>query len=222
MTRHRLFTISVAVIAFSAATTACGSSTKTPAVGPTPATTTATSASTSTSTSPNGVANSGAGALTAEAQAAAAGDIPDNQVFLTFDNATAGYSIRYPEGWLQSGHGQRVTFQDKNNRIRIVTASGAPFTAASVKADVASLTSSNSSLRATAPTPLALPGGAAFKVSYSTESAPNPVTNKRVTLVVDRYYFSKHGKRAVLDLGAPQGVDNVDAFRMISRSFRWR
>jgi len=26
----------------------------------------------------------------------------------------------------------------------------------------------------------------------------------------------------VLDLGTPQGVDNVDAYRMMSESFRWR
>jgi len=156
------------------------------------------------------------------AQAAAAGDIPDNQVFLTFGNATAGYSIRYPEGWLQRGNGKSVTFQDKNNRIRIVVSNGPAFTAASVRADVAALRSTNASFQATSPVRLALPADPAFKVSYSTESAPDPVTNKRVTLAVDRYYLSKGGKRAIVDLGAPRGVDNVDAFRMISRSFRWR
>ena len=67
-----------------------------------------------------------------------------------------------------------------------------------------------------------LPAGAAFKVSYSTVSAPDPVTGKRVSLVVDRYYLSKAGKRAIVDLAAPKGADNVDAYRLISRSFRWR
>ena len=50
----------------------------------------------------------------------------------------------------------------------------------------------------------------------------NPVTGKRVTLVVDRYYLAAHGRRAVLDEGTPQGVDNVDAYRLIAQSFRWR
>jgi len=113
-------------------------------------------------------------------------------------------------------------FQDKNNRIRIVVSKGPAFTAASVRADIAALKSTNASFQATPPAPVALPAGPAFKVSYSTESAPDPVTNKRVTLAVDRYYLSKAGKRAIVDLGAPKGVDNVDAFRMISRSFRWR
>jgi hypothetical protein len=218
MTRYRLFTISLVLLVLSAAATGCGSSTKAPTAASAPATSTSTPASTSST----GTAASGAGALTAEANAAAAGDIPDNQVFLTFGNAAASYSIRYPEGWLQEGNGRRITFQDKNNRIRIVVSSGSAFTTASVKADIAALTSANPSFTATAPTPVALPAGTTFKVSYSTESAPNPVTNKRVTLAVDRYYLSKGGKRAIIDLGAPKGVDNVDAFRMISRSFRWR
>jgi hypothetical protein len=43
-----------------------------------------------------------------------------------------------------------------------------------------------------------------------------------VTLTVDRYVLAKSGKRAVVDLGTPVGVDNVDAYRMMIESFRWR
>jgi len=46
-------------------------------------------------------------------------------------------------------------------------------------------------------------------------------TGKTVTLLVDRYYFSQGSKVAVLDLGTPQGVDNVDAYRLMSESFAW-
>jgi hypothetical protein len=221
MTASRLITIPLAVLALGSATTACGSSSpKRPAA--TPATTPATSAAAATNPAATTTApGSGAGALVAEAQAAAAGDIPDNQVFLTFRSA-AGYSLRYPEGWLQRGSGRSVVFQDKNNTIRVVVSNGRAFTASSVAADLAALKSSNASFRASAATPIALPSGPGFKVSYSTESAPNPVTNKRVTLAVDRYYVSKAGRRAILDLGAPTGVDNVDAFKLISKSFRWR
>lgn len=218
MTPSRVVTLPLAVLALVAAAAGCGSSSsKGPAPAPAAAAATTTRAL-ATTTAPA----SAAGALTAEAQAAAAGDIPDNQVFLAFRNSGAGYSIRYPEGWLQRGSGQNVTFQDKNNRIRIVVGNGPAFTADSVNADVAALKSGNASFQATPPTPIALPAGPAFKVSYSTESAPDPVTNKRVTLAVDRYYLSKRGKRAIVDLGAPKGVDNVDAFRTISQSFRWR
>ena len=60
-----------------------------------------------------------------------------------------------------------------------------------------------------------------MKVSYATLSRPNPVTGKRVRLLVDRYVYAHAGKLATLDLGTPSGVDNVDAYRMIAYSFRW-
>jgi hypothetical protein len=208
-------TFSGALIALMAGTAGCGTSPKHPTANPASATTT-TAASTTSAPAP-----AAAGALTAEAQAAAAGDIPDNQVFLEF-RSPAGYSIKYPEGWLQQGKGPTVTFADKNNRIRIVLSKGRAFSAASVRADLTALKAANASFQATSPSTIALPAKAALKVSYTTESAPNPVTNKRVTLAVDRYYLSRGGKRAILDLGAPKGVDNVDAFRLIAQSFRWR
>jgi hypothetical protein len=40
--------------------------------------------------------------------------------------------------------------------------------------------------------------------------------------MVDRYYFWQGGKVAVMDLGTPQGVDNVDAYRLMSESFAWK
>ncbi len=158
------------------------------------------------------------GALQAEANAAAAGDIPDNQVFLTFRNEAAGYSMRYPEGWAQQGSGRRVTFRDKNNIVRVVIAAGTAPTAASVRADVAGLKGATVQ---SGPQRITLAGQPAFKVVYSTESAPNAVTGKRVKLVVDRYYLWKSGRRAIVDLGTPVGVDNVDAYRLMIESFRW-
>ena len=68
---------------------------------------------------------------------------------------------------------------------------------------------------------MTISGRPAFKVVYSTESAPNPVTGKRVKLIVDRYYLWKAGRRAVVDLGTPEGVDNVDAYRLMIESYRW-
>ena len=64
-------------------------------------------------------------------------------------------------------------------------------------------------------------GKPVVKSTYSTESAPNPVTGKRVTLVVDRYQLPANGKKATVDLGTPKGVDNVDAYRLMIESFRW-
>jgi hypothetical protein len=161
----------------------------------------------------------GPGPLQGEANSAAAGDIPDNQVFLVFRNVRTGYSMKYPEGWAQKGVASTVVFRDKNNIVRVVVGAAGRPTATSVKRELARL----KGVKLTnPPQAIALPGGDAVLAVYSTESSPDPVTGKRVTLVVDRYYVWKGGRLAVVDLGTPQGVDNVDAYRLMIQSFRWR
>ena len=59
------------------------------------------------------------------------------------------------------------------------------------------------------------------KVTYTTQGAKSPVTGQRPKITVDRYVYFKGGKVATVDLANPVGVDNVDAYRMISESFRW-
>ena len=202
------------LIALALLLAACGGSSKTSVPPPTTAAATTAPATTAPATT----SPSGPGALKGEAQQAATGDVPDNQVFLTFRNGSAGYSIKYPEGWAQQGSGNQVTFRDKNNIVRIVVSSGGPFTAAEVKADVAALKGATVTK---GPDPVTIGGQPAFKVTYSTESAPNAVTGKRVKLVVDRYYLWHGGKRAIIELATPEGVDNVDAYRMMITSFKW-
>jgi hypothetical protein len=172
------------------------------------------STSTATQSSPN--------ALQGEAKAAATGDIPDNQVYVVFTDRRAGYSIKYPEGWAQSGSGNRVTIYDKNNLVRTVVQPGGEPTPAQVSAELRALRATTPSLRFQSPRRVQIGGRAAIKVVYTTESSPNPVTNKRVRLTVDRYYLAEGGKRAVIDLGTPVGVDNVDGYRLMVQSFRWR
>jgi hypothetical protein len=57
---------------------------------------------------------------------------------------------------------------------------------------------------------------------YTTQSPPNPVTNRSVTLIVDRYVLNHGPWNATVDLGTQRGVDNVDAYRKMINSFRWR
>jgi hypothetical protein len=166
--------------------------------------------------------SAGQDALSADARSAATGDIPDNQNFLTFVNAQGGYSIRYPEGWAQSGAGRDVTFRDKNNLVHIVIAHGGAPSVAGVRAELAQLKRSSPSLRAQAPQHVTIRGTPMVRVVYTTRSAPNSVTGKRVTLVVDRYELARNGKLATVDLGTPRGVDNVDGYLMMIESFRWR
>jgi hypothetical protein len=211
MRRISLASVGVGVAAVLAG---CGSASHTPAS--VPATTQTTSAASSSTAAS---AATGPGALQAEANAAAAGDIPDNQVFLVFRNARAGYSMKYPEGWAQQGLRDVVVFRDKNNIVRINVGGGPAPTVAAIRQELLKLRGVRI---VTAPRPVQLHGGRAYKVVYSTESAPNVVTGKRVTLIVDRYYLAQRGRRAVVDLGTPQGVDNVDAYRLMIESFRWR
>jgi hypothetical protein len=179
------------------------------------------SSSSSSSKSAGSTTAAGPGALSGEAKSAATGDIPDNQVFLTFKNAAGGYTMRYPEGWAQRGSGHDVTFQDKNNVVHVAVTAGAAPTPASVSAEVAKLKTSTPSFKAGTPQAVTIHGARAVKVTYTTVSQPNPVTGKRVTLTVDRYELARNGKVAVVDLGTPVGVDNVDAYRMMIASFRW-
>lgn len=160
--------------------------------------------------------------LSGEAASAGTGDIPDNQIFLTFSNTAAGYSTSYPEGWARKGNGNNVTFADKNNIVHIVIAKASAPTAASMKAELTKLKASNPSLTFTNPATIQLKSGPAIKATYTILSAPNPVTGKRVLLIVDRYELSHGGKRATVDLGTAKGVDNVDAYRLIINSFRWQ
>jgi hypothetical protein len=192
---------------------ACGSS-KTAAPTTSAAAPTTAAATTTTAQSPN--------ALTGEAKAAATGDIPDNQVYVVFSNSQAGYSIKYPEGWAQSGSGKVVTFYDKNNLVRTVVQPGAAPTLAQVSTELQALKASTPSLQFRSPQRVRIGGRPAIKVVYTTQSAPNPVTNKRVQLIVDRYYLAQGGKRAIVDLGSPVGVDNVDGYRLMVQSFRWK
>jgi hypothetical protein len=195
---------------------ACGANKKaqTPAATTTAPAPTTTTTSTTTAASTTATAT-GPGALQAEVAATGAGDIPDNQVFVVYTGKS--FSMKFPEGWTQSGMADNVTFRDKNNIVRIVIVPGGAPTPASVKQELAKLKGAQVT---GAPTTLKLDGLPAVKVTYRTTSAPNPVTGKRLTLTVDRYELAKNGKRVIVDLGSPVGVDNVDAYRMMIQSLR--
>ena len=203
MSSHRVLSFGLSVVCAGLVAAGCGSSGSSSsrpsaAPGTRPA---GTPGSTQGGGSSSGPASSGGGALVPEAQATAAGDIPDNQVFLVFRDKAAGYSIKYPEGWALSGAHGAETIRDKNNLMRISVNSGPAPTVASVAAEMASLRASQPSLRAATPqghptctfqSSTRTVSDATVRVDYSTQSAPNPVTGKRVTLVVDRYYLA-HG-----------------------------
>jgi photosystem II reaction center protein PsbP len=220
MPAHRLLALFGAA-GLGVALAACGGGSSTSSAPPPPEVRSPTgTASARSGTATTGGAEAGAvSGLQAEAASAATGDIPDNQVFLAYSNPNSGYSLKYPEGWAQSGGGRKVVFRDKSNIVRVVVVHGARPTAAGIRGQLSRLAGLH---LVSGPEPVTIGAVRGFKVVYSTQSAPNPVTGKRVTLVVDRFYIPGAAKEAVVDLGTPEGVDNVDAFRLMSESFRWK
>jgi hypothetical protein len=198
---------------------ACGSSSNSQTTAAAPSG--AAAAGGSSTQAPGGSSGQAAGALSADARSAATGDIPDNQVFLVFTDRAGAFSIKYPEGWTQSGSPRDVTFRDKNNLVHVVIAPGAAPTPTSVAGQLNASKQADSTLSFHAPQTVTIGSRPVVTAVYTTESAPNPVTGKRVKLVVDRYELAGGGRVATVDLGTPVGVDNVDAYRMMIESFRW-
>lgn len=157
------------------------------------------------------------GALQVEAAQTAAGDIPDNQVFVSYPGKR--FTMKFPEGWVQLGGGATVTFRDKNNIVRVVLGRGPAPTVGSVRKGLTALAGVRIS---GASSKMRIGGSPAVKTTYVTSSKPSAVTGKRVSLTVDRYVLAKSGTQAVVDLGSPVGVDNVDAYRLMIESFRLR
>ena len=149
------------------------------------------------------------------------GDIPDNAIFLPYQDATHGFSIMYVEGWqvTPSSDGVLIRDKDSSETVQVV----APVT------DVAAYISSTD-----LPGLQALPGfqlvtqdvvkvnGVDLNhIQYHAPSPPDPVTGKEVPSTIDRYYVPGTTGLAIVTLSTPDGVDNVDAFREMIKSFTW-
>jgi hypothetical protein len=183
------------------------------------------SSTTAASSSSSGAGTSapeGGAALAADAKSAATGDIPDSQNFLTLNTQHLRVAMIYPEGWTVQEGASGVTIKDKNNLVRIALSNGPAPTTASVRAQLAALKGSTPALTTGSVQTIPLKSGPAVKATYTTQSAPNPVTGKQVTLLVDRYVLSHRGRVAVVELGSPTGVDNVDAYKRMIESFKWQ
>jgi hypothetical protein len=58
-------------------------------------------------------------------------------------------------------------------------------------------------------------------MTYRAASAPDSVTGKSITQDIERYSYWKAGRLATVTLAAPKGSDNVDAWKLVTTSFRW-
>src|SRR5436190_8659751 len=145
------------------------------------------------------------------------GDIPDNQAYVPYRLSGGHLTLKVPEGWARSTTGtDAVRFTDKLNSIAIqsLPATG-PMTLAAARQAAAGLTSAKVST-------IQRPAGKAALVTYLQPSKPDPVTGRSTTDAVQRYVFFHNGRRAVLTLSGPKTADNVDPWKLVSSSVRWR
>lgn len=151
------------------------------------------------------------------------GDIPDSQVFVTY-SAKSGYSLKVPEGWARSDLGNGVSFVDKLDGVLVTeTADNAVPTVDTVKtAFIPDLEKRSRALKLGKVEQVQLPAGKAVRISFSSNSEPNAVTNKQVRLENEIYVYHNGDRTVSLQLYAPYGADNVDQWNLMSRSFRWK
>jgi predicted small lipoprotein YifL len=151
------------------------------------------------------------------------GDIPDNQAFVTFTTA-GGFSIKVPEGWARHVGPSSVEFTDKLNTVRVAwsATSIAPDITSVAAQDIPALAKSEAAFKLNSIKTVTLPAGRAVLMDYRVNSAANAVTGKEYRLDVLRYTLYRAGKRVDLTLLSPVGADNVDPWRIVSRSLTWK
>jgi hypothetical protein len=151
------------------------------------------------------------------------GDIPDNQAFITF-SSPAGFSIKVPEGWARKDDGASTVFSDKYNHISFTARAAAQAVdEAYVKSTlVPELQAKGRAISKVKVSTVKLKPGNIVKLAYDSNSEPNAVTNKQVREENETFYYSSNGKLVELTLSAPKGADNVDQWKLISSSFRWK
>ncbi|GAA4018937.1 lipoprotein [Deinococcus rubellus] len=152
------------------------------------------------------------------------GDIPDNQAFVPYHNTVGNYTVDAPEGWARTVNGSDVSFLSKLGEVKVtVTPSKAAPSVSSVRADtLKALASTESGVKINMVKALKLPAGPAILASFDSLSAPNAVTGKAALLENDLYVLNHAGQQVQLRFSAPKGSDNVDAWRQMSRSLRWK
>jgi len=152
------------------------------------------------------------------------GDIPDTQSYVVFSPAGGRYSVKTPEGWSRTSNGSTMTFSDKLNRIQVSTApaSTQPDAASVTKTDVPLVRSTVGRFTVGKVSTVVRRGGSAILLTYQGDSAPDQVTGKVVRDAFERYTFYRAGKRVDLTLSGPTKADNIDPWRIVSDSLRWK
>jgi hypothetical protein len=151
----------------------------------------------------------------------AQGDVPDNAVFLTYDDPTHRFSIQYVEGWQVTPGPDGVVIRDKDSSetVRIVPMP-ADLAACVTDAELPALQALDG-FSLIGQDRVKVNGQKLIHLAYHLPAPADPVTGKRVPSTVDRYYVPGLVDLAIVSLSTPDGVDNVDAFRQMIGSLSW-
>jgi hypothetical protein len=151
-----------------------------------------------------------------------AGDIPDNQAFVSWSPTAGGFAIKVPEGWSRTDSGTTTVFTDKLNTITVeVTKSANAPTVNSVTTQVAATKAKSTGWVDGSVTAVTRPAGDVILATYQADAPPDPVTGKVVNDDVEQYVFWKNGTTVTLTLSGPHGADNVDPWRIVTDSMSW-
>ena len=151
------------------------------------------------------------------------GDIPDDQAFVTY-KSPQGFSLQVPEGWARTDSTDGVSFADKYNEINVsLQPAKGTLTVVGVRTiQVAELEKTGRAVKVSGVTDAKLASGAAVKIAYTANSAPNPVTSKQIRLECERFLIVHGDRQAQVTFCAPAGADNVDQWVLMSNSFAWQ
>lgn len=150
----------------------------------------------------------------------AAGDIPDNAVFLTFHGGTPPFAIQYVEGWQVTPQPDGVVIRDKDS-FETVAIIGPTDPSSYVSSTDLPALQAQSGFRLVKRDTVRVGTRTYVHLVYHLAAPPDPVTGKQVPSTVDRYYVPGPTGLAIVSLSTPDGVDNVDAFRQMITSFAW-
>jgi len=103
-----------------------------------------------------------------------------------------------------------------------VAAAAAPTVASASRTELPAIGVASRGYRPGTVTQVHRAAGTVVLLTYQADSSPDPVTGKVVRDAVERYEFWRAGTTARLTLSGPAGADNVDPWRIVTDSFRWR
>jgi hypothetical protein len=156
----------------------------------------------------------------------ATGTADTGELFPSYTNQEAGYSLDYPGGWRVTEKGSDVRIARFGNAISLVVRprAKAPYYK-SYQAQLETLLAKNDKkLLSKIDQPASLFTVGKDKITKVVIEQVRPTGAPPApdeTVVTSRYLFWKDGQLALVSMSAVKGIDNSAAFDLMASSFRW-